>query len=75
MTLCYRTIRVKGVVLLGRHVFREVSVHTSSLADYTERIDRDDDQDAMFARESSRVANTLAGTFSASAPRALLVAP
>ena len=41
--LCYRTICVEGAELLGRpHAHPEVSMHTHSLADYMERIYRDD---------------------------------
>ncbi len=40
--LCYRTICVEGAGLLGPHAHPEVSMHTPSLADYMERIYRDD---------------------------------
>ena len=40
--LCYSTICVEGAALLGPHAHPEVSMHTPSLADYVERIDRDD---------------------------------
>jgi aspartate racemase len=40
--LCYRTLCVEGAALLGRHAHPEVTVHTPSLADYMERIYRDD---------------------------------
>ena len=32
--LCYRTICVEGVAILGPHAHPEVTVHTPSLADY-----------------------------------------
>src|SRR5688572_22536081 len=40
--LCYRTICVEGAGLLGPHAHPEVSMHTPSLADYVECLDRDD---------------------------------
>jgi aspartate racemase len=40
--LCYRTICTEGARLLGPHAHPEVSMHTPSLADYMERIYRDD---------------------------------
>jgi aspartate racemase len=40
--LCYRTICTEGAALLGAHAHPEVSMHTPSLADYMERIYRDD---------------------------------
>ena len=40
--LCYRTICVEGAELLGPHAHPEVSMHTPSLADYMDCIDRDD---------------------------------
>jgi aspartate racemase len=41
--LCYRTICVEGAALLGRpHAHPEVSMHTPSLADYMQHIDRND---------------------------------
>jgi aspartate racemase len=40
--LCYTTICVEGPALLGRHAHPEVSLHGHSLADYMERIYRDD---------------------------------
>lgn len=40
--LCYRTICSEGAELLGPHGHPEVSMHTHSLADYMECIDRDD---------------------------------
>jgi aspartate racemase len=40
--LCYRTICADGAALLGPHAHPEVSMHTHSLADYVERLDRDD---------------------------------
>jgi aspartate racemase len=40
--LCYRTICTEGPALLGGHGHPEVSMHTPSLADYMERIYRDD---------------------------------
>ncbi len=40
--LCYRTICVEGSRLLGPHAHPEVSMHTYSLADYVNRIDRGD---------------------------------
>lgn len=40
--LCYRTICVEGAQLLGPHAHPEVSIHTPSLADYMNCIDRND---------------------------------
>lgn len=40
--LCYRTICAEGSQLLGPHAHPEVSMHTPSLADYVECLDRDD---------------------------------
>jgi aspartate racemase len=40
--LCYRTICTEGARLLGPHAHPEVSMHTPSLADYMERIYRND---------------------------------
>jgi aspartate racemase len=41
--LCYRTICVEGAALLGKaHAHPEVSMHTPSLADYVECLDRND---------------------------------
>jgi aspartate racemase len=40
--LCYRTICAGGAALLGPHAHPEVSMHTHSLADYVERLERDD---------------------------------
>lgn len=40
--LCYRTICSEGAALLGPHAHPEVSMHTPSLADYVERLERDD---------------------------------
>jgi aspartate racemase len=40
--LCYRTICVEGAQFLGAHAHPEVSMHTPSLADYTDCFDRDD---------------------------------
>jgi aspartate racemase len=40
--LCYRTICTEGAALLGAHAHPEVSMHTPSLADYMERIYRND---------------------------------
>jgi aspartate racemase len=40
--LCYRTICVEGADLLGRHSHPEVSMHTPSLADYVQCLDRQD---------------------------------
>jgi aspartate racemase len=40
--LCYRTICVEGAQLLGPHAHPEVSIHTPSLADYMNCIDRSD---------------------------------
>jgi aspartate racemase len=41
-SLCYRTICVEGAGLLGPHAHPEVSMHTPSLADYVQCLDRDD---------------------------------
>ena len=40
--LCYRTICVEGTEYLGAHAHPEVSMHTHSLADYMDCIERDD---------------------------------
>lgn len=40
--LCYKTICVDGARLMGPHAHPEVSMHTHSLADYVERLDRGD---------------------------------
>jgi aspartate racemase len=40
--LCYRTVCVEGAQLLGPYAHPEVSLHTHSLADYMQRIERDD---------------------------------
>jgi aspartate racemase len=40
--LCYRTICAEGAGLLGPHAHPEVSMHSQSLADYVEYLDRDD---------------------------------
>ncbi len=40
--LCYKTICVEGAGLMGRHAHPEVSLHTHSLADYVECLDRGD---------------------------------
>jgi aspartate racemase len=40
--LCYKTICVEGAALLGPHAHPEVSMHTPSLADYMQRIYRND---------------------------------
>lgn len=41
-SLCYRTICVEGAGLLGPHAHPEVSMHTPSLAEYVQCLDRDD---------------------------------
>lgn len=40
--LCYRTICLEGAQLLGPHEHPEVSMHTTSLAEYVRRLDRND---------------------------------
>jgi aspartate racemase len=40
--LCYKTICVEGAGLMGPHAHPEVSLHTHSLADYVDRLDRGD---------------------------------
>ena len=40
--LCYKTICVEGSQSMGPHAHPEVSMHTHSLADYVERLDRGD---------------------------------
>jgi aspartate racemase len=40
--LCYKTICVEGAQLLGPHAHPEVSLHTHSLAEYVQFLDRDD---------------------------------
>ena len=41
-SLCYRTICVEGAALLGPHAHPEVSMHTPSLAEYVQCLDRGD---------------------------------
>jgi len=40
--LCYKTICAEGAALLGPHAHPEVSLHTHSLADYVDCLDRGD---------------------------------
>jgi aspartate racemase len=40
--LCYRTICAEGAALLGPHAHPEVSLHTASLADYVQCLERHD---------------------------------
>ena len=40
--LCYRTICTEGARLLGPHGHPEVTMHTPSLAEYVEHLDRED---------------------------------
>jgi aspartate racemase len=40
--LCYKTICVEGAGPMGPHAHPEISMHTHSLADYVERLDRGD---------------------------------
>lgn len=40
--LCYRTICIEGAAVMGAHDHPEVSMHTHSLAEYMQCIDRDD---------------------------------
>ncbi|NYF80260.1 aspartate/glutamate racemase family protein [Granulicella arctica] len=40
--LCYRTICIEGAQLLGPHAHPEISMHTHSLSDYMQCIDRND---------------------------------
>ena len=40
--LCYKTICVEGAGFMGPHAHPEVSLHTHSLADYVDRLDRGD---------------------------------
>jgi len=40
--LCYRTLCVEGAALMGPHAHPEISMHSHSLSDYMEHIDRDD---------------------------------
>lgn len=40
--LCYKTICVEGAELLGPHAHPQVSLHTNSLADYVQCLDRGD---------------------------------
>lgn len=42
--LCYKTICVEGARFLGPHAHPEVSLHTHSLADYVDCLDRGDRQ-------------------------------
>lgn len=42
--LCYRTICAEGARLLGPHAHPEVSIHSSSLADYVDCLERGDIQ-------------------------------
>ncbi len=41
-SLCYRTICSEGAILLGPHAHPEVSMHTPSIADYVDCLDRGD---------------------------------
>src|SRR5690348_10656127 len=41
-SLCYRTICVEGAELLGAHAHPEVSMHTHSLGDYVQCLERGD---------------------------------
>lgn len=41
-SLCYRTICAEGAQLLGPHAHPEISMHTPSLAEYVECLDRGD---------------------------------
>lgn len=41
-SLCYRTICAEGAQVLGAHAHPEISIHSYSLADYTDFIYRDD---------------------------------
>jgi aspartate racemase len=40
--LCYKTICVEGAKVLGPHAHPEISMHTHSLADYVQCLNRDD---------------------------------
>jgi aspartate racemase len=40
--LCYRTICIEGAQMLGPHAHPQVTLHTHSLADYVDRLDRGD---------------------------------
>ena len=40
--LCYRTICAEGAALLGPHAHPEVSMHTPSLAEYVDCLERGD---------------------------------
>lgn len=40
--LCYRTICAEGAQLLGPHAHPEISMHTPSLAEYVDCLDRGD---------------------------------
>lgn len=40
--LCYRTICAEGAALLGPHAHPEITMHTHSLAEYVERLERGD---------------------------------
>ena len=40
--LCYRTICIEGARLLGGHAHPEISMHTRSLDEYVQRLDRGD---------------------------------
>lgn len=40
--LCYRTICSEGAAMMGPHAHPEVSMHTHSLADYVECLERED---------------------------------
>jgi len=41
-SLCYRTICAEGAEILGVHAHPEITMHTPSLADYMERVERGD---------------------------------
>jgi aspartate racemase len=40
--LCYRTLCMEGAALMGQHAHPEISLHSHSLADYMDCIDRND---------------------------------
>jgi aspartate racemase len=40
--LCYKTICLEGQTVLGQHVHPEVSMHTPSLSDYVDCLEKDD---------------------------------
>jgi aspartate racemase len=83
--LCYRTICTEGPAMLGPHAHPEVSLHSLSLADYVDCLERDDLEGvaALMLRSAEKLAtagagflicpdNTIHAAFSHVAPRSPL---